>query len=55
MASGLAEFGVQLGILDEGLEAGAILLVGVTAVGVPLVYRLITPEPRPWHIEKSSA
>lgn len=40
----LAEFGVQLGILDEGLEAGAILLVGVTAVGVPLVYRLFAPS-----------
>jgi Kef-type K+ transport system membrane component KefB len=40
----LAEFGVQLGILDEGLEAGAILLVGVTAVGVPLVYRVFTPR-----------
>lgn len=39
----LAEFGVQLGILDQGLEAGAVLLVGVTAVGVPLIYRFLAP------------
>ncbi|MGB9358500.1 MAG: cation:proton antiporter [Acidimicrobiia bacterium] len=52
VAIALAEFGVQLGILDEGLEAGAILLVGVTAVGVPLVYGLIAPEPRPRTAER---
>jgi Kef-type K+ transport system membrane component KefB len=39
----LAEFGVQLGLIDEGLEAGAILLVGVTAVLSPIVFRLLAP------------
>lgn len=39
----LAEFGVQLGLIDEGLEAGAILLVGVTAILSPVVFRLLSP------------
>ncbi|NND02936.1 MAG: cation:proton antiporter, partial [Acidimicrobiia bacterium] len=39
----LAEFGVELGVLDEGLEAGAILLVGVTAVLSPIVFRWLSP------------
>ncbi len=39
----LAEFGVELGVLDEGLEAGAILLVGVTAVLSPVVFRWLSP------------
>lgn len=39
----LAEFGVELGVLDEGLEAGAILLVGVTAILSPIVFRWISP------------
>lgn len=48
----LAEFGVELGVLDEGLEAGAILLVGVTAIFSPIVFRWLSPpletqEPAP--------
>lgn len=39
----LAEFGVELGVLEEGLEAGAILLVGVTAVLSPVVFRWLSP------------
>ena len=39
----LAEFGVQLGLIDEGLEAGAILLVGVTAIASPIVFRFLAP------------
>lgn len=39
----LAEFGVQLGVIDKGLEAGAILLVGVTAIGSPIVFKLLAP------------
>ncbi len=39
----LAEFGVELGVLDEGLEAGAILLVGVTAILSPIVFRWVSP------------
>lgn len=39
----LAEFGVELDLIDEGLEAGAILLVGVTAILSPIVFRLLAP------------
>jgi Kef-type K+ transport system membrane component KefB len=39
----LAEFGVELGLIDEGLEAGAILLVGITAIFSPVVFRLLAP------------
>ena len=39
----LAEFGVQIGVIDDGLEAGAILLVGVTAVYSPIVFRMVSP------------
>jgi Kef-type K+ transport system membrane component KefB len=39
----LAELGVQLGVIDQGLEAGAILLVGVTAIGAPIVFRALAP------------
>lgn len=39
----LAEFGVELGVLDAGLEAGAILLVGVTAILSPVVFRWLCP------------
>ncbi|MCP3976508.1 MAG: cation:proton antiporter [bacterium] len=39
----LAEFGVEIGVLDEGLEAGAILLVGVTAILSPIVFRALSP------------
>ena len=43
----LAEFGVQIGVIDEGLEAGAILLVGVTAVFSPIVFRMLAPPLAP--------
>ena len=39
----LAEFGVDLGVIDQGLEAGLILLVGVTAIFSPIVFRLLAP------------
>lgn len=39
----LAEVGVLIGVIDEGLEAGAILLVGVTAVLSPIVFRAMSP------------
>ena len=39
----LAEFGVQIDVIDEGLEAGAILLVGVTAIAAPIVFRVLAP------------
>jgi Kef-type K+ transport system membrane component KefB len=40
----LADFGTNdLGVIDEGLEAGAILLVGVTAIFSPIVFRLLAP------------
>ncbi len=40
----LAEFGKnELQVIDEGLEAGAILLVGVTAIFSPIVFRLLAP------------
>jgi Kef-type K+ transport system membrane component KefB len=43
----LAEFGVEIGVLDEGLEAGAILLVGVTAILSPVVFRWLAPPTDP--------
>lgn len=40
----LADYGRNtLGLIDEGLEAGAILLVGVTAIASPIVFRLMAP------------
>ena len=39
----LAGFGVQIGVIDEGLAAGAVLLVGVTAILSPIVFRLLSP------------
>ncbi len=39
----LAEFGLELDLIDEGFEAGAILLVGVTAILSPIVFRLLAP------------
>lgn len=40
----LAEYGKdELGLIDEGLAAGAILLVGVTAILSPIVFRLMLP------------
>lgn len=39
----LAEFGVALGVITEGLAAGAILLVGVTAIFSPILFRTLQP------------
>lgn len=39
----LAELGVQLEVIDQGLEAGAILLVGVSAIAAPIVFRVLAP------------
>lgn len=39
----LAEYGVELGVIDEALEAGAILLVGLTAIIAPIAFRLLAP------------
>ena len=39
----LAELGVQLEVIDQGLEAGAILLVGVTAIAAPIGFRVLAP------------
>jgi Kef-type K+ transport system membrane component KefB len=47
----LAEVGVQIGVIDEGLEAGAILLVGVTAVLSPIIFRAMSPPLRSESIE----
>ncbi len=35
----LAEVGVQIGVIDEGVAAGAVLLVGVTAILGPVLFR----------------
>lgn len=40
----LAEVGVQIGVLDEGLAAGAVLLVGVTAIASPVLFRILSPD-----------
>jgi Kef-type K+ transport system membrane component KefB len=39
----LAEVGVQIGIIGEGVSAGAVLLVGVTALLAPVVFKLLSP------------
>ncbi len=39
----LAEFGLELGLIDEAFEAGAIMLVGVTAIFSPVVFRILAP------------
>jgi len=39
----LAEVGVQIGVIDEGLAAGAVLLVGVTAILSPVLFRVLSP------------
>jgi Kef-type K+ transport system membrane component KefB len=39
----LAGVGVDLEVIDEGLEAGAILLVGVTAILSPILFRILAP------------
>jgi Kef-type K+ transport system membrane component KefB len=39
----LAEVGVQIGIISEGVSAGAVLVVGVTALLSPVVFKIISP------------
>jgi Kef-type K+ transport system membrane component KefB len=39
----LAEVGVQIGIIGDGIAAGAVLLVGVTALASPVVFRVLSP------------
>ena len=40
----LAEVGVQIGVIDEGVAAGAVLLVGVTAILSPVLFRVLSPS-----------
>jgi Kef-type K+ transport system membrane component KefB len=40
----LAEVGIQIGVIDEGLAAGAVLLVGVTAILSPVLFRVLSPR-----------
>jgi Kef-type K+ transport system membrane component KefB len=49
----LAEVGVQIGAIDEGLSAGAVLLVGVTAILSPIVFKLLSP-PLPSPVDVST-
>lgn len=39
----LADLGLDLGLLSTGLRAGAIMLVGVSAVVSPVMFRLLAP------------
>ena len=39
----LAEVGVSLGIISEGVSAGAVLIVGVTALLSPVVFKILSP------------
>jgi Kef-type K+ transport system membrane component KefB len=39
----LAEVGVQIGIIGEGIAAGAVLIVGVTALLSPVVFKILSP------------
>jgi Kef-type K+ transport system membrane component KefB len=39
----LADFGLELGLLSTGLRAGAIMLVAVSAVISPVMFRLLAP------------
>ncbi len=45
----LAEVGVAIEVIDEGLAAGAVLLVGVTAILSPVLFKVLSPplEPEP--------
>ncbi len=40
----LAEVGVAIGVIDEGLAAGAVLLVGVTAILSPVLFKVLSPS-----------
>ncbi len=39
----LAEVGVAIEVIDEGLAAGAVLLVGVTAILSPVLFKVLSP------------
>lgn len=39
----LAEVGVQSGIISEGVSAGAVLIVGVTALLSPVLFKILSP------------
>ncbi len=39
----VAELGVQLGVIDRGLQASIILLAAVTSTVAPAVFRLLAP------------
>jgi Kef-type K+ transport system membrane component KefB len=39
----LAAVGVANGVIDEGLAAGAVLLVGVTAILSPVLFKILSP------------
>lgn len=43
----LAGVGVDLEVIDEGLAAGAVLLVGVTAILSPIIFRVFSPPLEP--------
>ncbi len=43
----LAETGLDLGLLTPGLEAGAVLLVAVTAILSPILFRVLVPARSP--------
>lgn len=56
----LAEVGVQIGVIDEGLSAGAVLLVGVTAILSPIIFKVLSPplaaqvDPQPSRTDTST-
>ncbi len=39
----LAEVGVSEGIISEGISAGAVLIVGVTALASPVLFKVLSP------------
>jgi Kef-type K+ transport system membrane component KefB len=39
----LADLGLDLGLLSSGLRAGAIMLVAVSAIVSPIVFRALVP------------
>ncbi len=43
----LAEVGVAIDVIDEGLAAGAVLLVGVTAILSPILFKVLSPPLEP--------
>ena len=54
MIIALAAVGVANGVIDDGLAAGAVLLVGVTAILSPVLFKVFSPPidgPSPTGIE----